>query len=372
MEDKYYWLALSSIQELRNTSMFKLYDRFGSPERILSASAEELVATANINEELIARIINFNDWDRVKREWGKIKDEGIIFTIFHDDIYPQNLKNIPDPPFFLYIKGEIKQEDQQAIAIVGTRKATNYGRTTAERLSRELTSRGFTIVSGLARGIDSYAHQGALAAGGRTIAILGCGIDIIYPQENKGLMEEIAKSGAVVSEFPFGTRPIHYNFPRRNRIISGLSLGTIVVEATEDSGSLITAHFALEQGREVFAVPGNIFSDKSLGTHKLIKQGAKLVERIEDIIEELRPHITSGRVAEEKSVVKTEVIMKRFNLTEEEDIIYRLLSSEPKHMDEIITETRFPAQRVSTALLSLELKGAARRVAGNNFAREII
>ncbi len=371
MEYKYYWLALSSIQELSNTSLRRLYDRFGSPERIFSAPPKELITAGHIKEEVAERITKFNDWNKVERDWGKIKKEGITFTIFYDEIYPQNLKNIPDPPFFLYIKGEIKNEDRQAIAIVGSRKATNYGRVTTEHLSRELVSHGFTIVSGMARGIDSYAHQAALSAGGRTIAVLGCGIDIIYPMENKGLMEEIARSGAVVSEFPFGTQPLSYNFPRRNRIISGLSLGIIVVEAAKDSGSLITANYALEQGREVFAVPGDIFSDRSLGTHSLIKEGAKLVEKVEDIIEELKPHIKLGMPIIEKSFKKVEVAPKRFNLTVEEETVFQLLSIEPRHIDEIITETRFPAYRVSTLLLSLELKGAARRVAGNNFVKEI-
>jgi len=206
-----------------------------------------------------------------------------------DKDYPENLKHIYQPPSTIYVRGELLPEDSIAVAIVGSRRATYYGLKNAQELGCKLASCGVTVVSGLARGIDTAAHKGALAAGGRTIAVLGSGLDVIYPPENKQLAEDITKSGAVISEFAPNTRPTRYNFPKRNRIISGLTLGVVIVEADKRSGSLITANFALGQGREVFALPGKIDSATSCGTHDLIKQGAKLVGSVEDIIEELEP-----------------------------------------------------------------------------------
>ncbi|MCK4649099.1 DNA-processing protein DprA, partial [bacterium] len=258
-----------------------------------------------------------------------------------------------------------KREDKNAIAIVGSRRATTYGRLTAQRLSAQLAAQGITIISGMARGIDSEAHKGALAVGGRTIAVLGCGIDVVYPPENRALEERIASSGAVITEFPFGTRPFAGNFPKRNRIISGLSIGVIIVEAAQRSGALITARLALEQGREVFAVPGSTTSPYSKGTHNLIKEGAKLVEDIDDILEELKPLI---EIAKEKGKENQDFL--RPILSKEEEIIYNLVTQEPKHIDIFIQESKLPAQRAIAILTNLQIKGLIKELSGKNFIRK--
>lgn len=274
-----------------------------------------------------------------------------------DKGYPKNLRNIHGPPPVLYVKGGILPKDDIAVGVVGSRKASIYGLETCEKLAFELASMGVTIVSGMARGIDSAAHRGALKAGGRTLAVFGCGIDYIYPPENKSLAEKIEKSGALISEFGLGVEPMPYNFPRRNRIISGLSLGVIVVEAARNSGALITAAFALEQGREVFAVPGKINSATSAGVHQLIKDGAKLVGSVDDIIEELHLKIEVMDVSqnEEKSDIKLE---------EEESRIYSILSDEPKHIDDIIKESGLSSSKVSNVLLALQLRKLIKELPG--------
>ncbi len=254
--------------------------------------------------------------------------------------------------------GETREEDIYALAIVGSRMATPYGMNVAERFSNSLASMGFTIVSGMARGIDTAAHRGALRAGGRTIAVLGSGLDVIYPPENLGLAEKIVGSGALITEFPPQTKPKRENFPVRNRLISGLSLGTLVVEASHRSGSLITAQYALDQGREVFAVPGNVMSHNTQGTHGLIQKGAKLVHTIEDIVEELSPQL-KGFIRERKK--------KEVHLNDEEQSVCSVLSLEAKHIDEIVRNLDLALQKVLTILLSLELKGVVKQIDGKRF-----
>ncbi len=292
------------------------------------------------------------------------EDKIKIFS-FTDKDYPTNLRYIYDPPPTLYIEGEIIPKDNIAIAIIGSRQGTYYGLRNAENLSFELATKGITIISGLARGVDSAAHRGALKAKGRTIAVLGSGLNVIYPPENKKLADKIAQSGAIVSEFPLDTPPHRQNFPRRNRIISGLSLGVVVVEAAKRSGALITANFALEQGREVFALPGKIDSFASGGTHNLIKQGAKLIESSEDIIEELEPLI-SAYLKEAKRDSKTET---EPNLEEEEKQVYSCLSSEPIHIDEVIQKVTLSYGRLLTCLLKLEHKRLVKELPGKVFVR---
>ena len=284
-----------------------------------------------------------------------------ILTI-NDELYPGNLKEIHDPPPIIYFKGSIIEKDRNSISIVGSRKATHYGKMVAESLSKDLALSGVTVVSGLARGIDTAAHRGALSVNGRTIAVLGCGINLIYPPENRSLAQEIEGSGLIVTEFPFSALPERQNFPRRNRIISGLSLGTVVVEAAEKSGALITADFALEQGREVFAVPGNINSSLSNGVHNLIKQGAKLVHSYKDILEEF-----SGIVSQK--INAKEVNTKQFSLSIEEQIIFPLISSEPIHIDEIIEISKLSVSKVSEVLLNLELKDLIKEIEGKRFIK---
>lgn len=284
---------------------------------------------------------------------------------YKDKDYPINLKYIFDPPQTLYVSGNIVQEDNLAIAIVGSRRATYYGLKNAEELSFGLATRGITIVSGLARGVDSAAHRAALKAGGRTIAVLGSGLNMIYPSENKELSEKIAKSGAVISEFALDTPPYGANFPKRNRIISGLSLGVIVVEAARKSGALITANCALEQGREVFALPGKIDSLTSSGTHNLIKEGAKLVESIEDVIEELE----ALRFLQINQSADKEKIEVELDLPDEEKQVYVCLGIAPLHIDDIIQRSAFSYGKLLTTLLKLEHRKLIREMPGKLFVR---
>ncbi|MBL7157109.1 MAG: DNA-protecting protein DprA [Candidatus Omnitrophica bacterium] len=273
--------------------------------------------------------------------------------------YPENLKNIFNPPRKLYVNGNILPQDKEAIAIVGTRRATYYGLEQCERLAYDLAIKGITVISGMARGIDTAAHRGALKGGARTIAVLGSGHNHIYPPENKKLYDKITENGAVISEFPPDTPPFKTNFPKRNRIISGMSKGVVVVEAPRRSGALITADFALEQGREVFAMPGNISSTRSNGTNRLIKEGAKLVENFQDILDEL------SYVINIKDVTSDEISP----MASYEKIIFEILSDKPKRIDEIYEKTDLPTGKVSEALLKLELKKLIRMLPGENFVR---
>jgi DNA processing protein len=290
---------------------------------------------------------------------------GRILTLGEEN-YPKRLKEIYDPPPVLYVRGELRKQDELAISIVGSRKTSPYGRWFTERVSRELAQQGVTIVSGMARGIDSVAHQGAISEGGRTIAVLGCGVDIVYPRENRRLCEQVIDHGAVVSEFPMESPPEAGHFPKRNRIISGLSLGVVVVQAGKDSGSLITANYALEQGRDVFAVPGNVGAESTQGTNHLIKQGAKLVESSEDILQEILPQWRR----DEKAISKVEEREK--GLSGEEKALYAVLGDTPLHIDAIIRETQLDPGKVSSLLLNLELKGFVSQWPGKSFTRKMV
>lgn len=297
-----------------------------------------------------------------------------------DKEYPDNLKNIYDPPETLYVRGSIVPEDAIAIAIVGTRLASYYGLSTAERLAYNLALKGVTIVSGMARGIDTSAHRGALNAKGRTIAVLGSGLNCIYPQENEKLAEMIYKSGAVISEFTQDTVPYKGNFPRRNRLISGLSLGVVVVEAGLTSGALITANLALEQGREVFSVPGQANTFNAKGTHRLLREGAKLVENADDILEELEPilkdkikrlnqqhlmeEVNHRPAGGEGSIARKDIV-----LSEDEDRIYGFIFSHPTPLEEIIEQGRLHSGRATAILTILEVKGLIKQLEGKMFIR---
>jgi len=285
-----------------------------------------------------------------------------------DSGYPEALKHIQGPPQELFVAGELLEEDKNAIAIVGTRQASFYGISEAERFAYELGLLGITIVSGMAKGIDAASHRGAIKAGARTIAVMGTGHDKIYPPEHKKLYEEISKSGAVITEFPMGTELHPSNFPSRNRIISGLSKGVLVIDAPSKSGALITARFALEQGREVFAVPGNINSAKSAGSNRLIKDGAKLVENVGDILEELLYVLDiEGQGIRDKGKGISEKVQDE--LSREEDVIYNLLSSTPCSLDDITKKLDVPIQEISRMLLMLELKKLVKVLPGENFIK---
>jgi len=285
-ERKIAWLTLALIPELGSRSLWKLYQAMGSPEAIIRASEKELLDKASIKPRTARAIAGKQTIRNPKEEWKRLVDRGISFITWDDEAYPAPLRHIPDPPLFLFAKGSYRPAHTVALAIVGTRNASVRGILFAEKLASDLAALGITVVSGLAIGIDSAAHRGALKAGGQTIAVMGSGLDVPYPRANRDLIERIAGSGVVFSEYPLGTPPEKWRFPMRNRIVSGLSMGVVVVEAGIKSGALITARMALDQGREVFAVPGGVSDERYAGTNKLIKDGAKLVEDIKDILEE--------------------------------------------------------------------------------------
>ena len=365
-----YWLGLGQVKGVGNVTYKTLIDEFHDPETVFEAPLKRLEEIPGIGKKTAANIKNFKEWDWVEKEIGLIEKQDIVFlTLRHSD-FPKALLSIPDPPPYLYVKGTIYKKDENAIAVVGTRVPTQYGISAAEGISRELAGSGITIVSGMARGIDAAAHRGALAANGRTIAVLGSGIDVIYPSDNKKLYEQIISNGAVVSEFPIGMSPLAENFPQRNRIISGLVKGVLVVEASEKSGSLITAGLALDYGRDVFALPGNITSFKSKGANKLIKQGAKLVEDARDILEELSISGTGMTGAGLKPVPAVPDSLRKIqaDLSSEEEKIMSLLD-EPSFIDTIIQRSGLPAQKISALLLNMELKGLVQQQAGKQFIR---
>lgn len=356
-------MALSFIDGLGTVGYRNLIKRFHSPDRIFNTSGKDLEAVGGLRPKVVKEIKEFNQAARVENELKLMRKHQVTLVTSLDESYPSSLLNIYDPPPFLYVKGELKKEDAIAVAVVGSRFASYYGKLAAERISRDLALEGVTVVSGLARGIDTSAHRGALSAGGRTIAVLGCGIDVEYPIENKRLREEIALSGALISELRMSTPPSSSHFPVRNRIISGLSVGVVVVEASHRSGSLITARLALEQGRDVFAVPGSIDSLRSRGTHGLIKEGAKLVEDAQDIISELLPQIKGRPQLAEFTQDKSEL------LSCEARSILDVLAQGQLQIDRIIAETDLKSSQVSSALLDLELRGLIRQLPGKVFVR---
>ena len=363
-------LILNGILGLGNIRIRKLFEHFGSASQVLSASRKELTAGAAIPASVADNIIRFPKDEYLKSEYSLMEKHGVRAVSYEDQDYPENLNQIPDAPVLLYVKGDLKKENNLAVAIVGSRKASFYGLSIAEKFARELSEFGITIVSGMARGIDTKAHEGALRAKGPTIAVLGNGLSEIYPPENQKLFEDIAKNGAIISEFPMTTPPAAYNFPRRNRVISGLSLGVVIVEASNKSGALITSRFALEQGREVFAVPGKVDSPNSQGVHKLIKEGAKLTNSVSDILEELAPQL-KHRIKEEKPISDTkfeEKVLTR-NLSNEEKTIYGRISDQAMHIDEIVDQSGCSASQAMAVLLKLELKHLIRQLPGKLFVK---
>lgn len=357
-----YWIGLKAVPGVGNVTFRRLLERFDTPEAVFAASSDELASVKGVSKVIIDAIKKKSSMAFAEKECSSISKNGAHLVTFTDEEYPKSLFEISDPPPFLYVRGSLAYSSR-SIAIVGSRRATSYGIMTAKKLSTGLATAGITIVSGGARGIDTAGHSGALCANGNTIAVLGSGIDNIYPPENRELFEKIALNGALVSECPIGTMPLAENFPRRNRIISGLSIGVLVVEAAEKSGSLITANYALEHGRDVFAVPGSIHSIASRGCNRLIKQGAKLVDCIEDILEELPNYNTV-----DANMKLNEPLPPRFALTAKEAAIYELLAHSPLHIDDIIIQSELTAGEVSSMLLTLELKGALSSLPGGHFA----
>jgi DNA processing protein len=358
------WLALARVKGLGAVSIKKLAARFADAAKVFSASPAELAQVEGLHRDAIDGVVNFSDWAGVDDELRRIGAAGVTIVPFSDPNYPARLRAIADPPPLLYLKGQLLADDEKAIAIVGSRSASEYGSRVARDLARGLSSLGFTVVSGMARGIDGVAHEAALTSGGRTIAVLGSGVDRAYPSEHNRLYQKIIANGAVISELPIGTRPAAFNFPARNRLISGLSLGVVVVEATEKSGSLITAALAVEQGREVFAVPGEVGSSRSRGAHRLIRQGAKLVETVNDIIEEIAPQLidrTGG------APVSPELPQQA---SPEARKIFALLQERSLQIDEVIEGSGLPPSKVSEILLDLELQGFLRQLPGKRYTAE--
>jgi DNA processing protein len=371
MKTLFPWFALKGVSGIGNHLFKRLLDRFRSPSLVFEASQEDLLQLNGITPRIVAAIKAHKIPEPVKKDFDLVMKKGYQIVTMSDPAYPSLLLQIPDPPPFLYVLGNLCNSIKN-IAVVGSRNATSYGISITKRLCEELAALDFTIVSGMAIGIDTAAHTGALIGKGKTMAVLGSGLERVYPHKNLKLFHKIAEKGAVISEFPLLEAPEPHNFPIRNRIISGISLGTVIVEATQKSGSLITARLAAEQGREVFAVPGNINSFKSIGTHSLIKQGAKLVENTQDILEELSPLITDDSLnnkikREDKHEDKTD---KPLSLSSEESLVFTGLGHYPVHIDDLARKISMEPGKLSGILLKLEVQGAVHQAPGKFFSLE--
>ncbi|MBN2105072.1 DNA-processing protein DprA [bacterium] len=362
MHELVHLLQLISVPGIGNQRARNLIQRFGSPQNVMKADIHELREVGLVDEKTANSIRQGMNADYAEKQLESAEKLGVDFCSIWDEKYPELLKKIHDPPVLLFTKGNGNFCVERSIAVVGTRAPSAYGRRMSELLASNLVQHQITVVSGLARGIDTAAHSGVLKSGGKTIAVLGCGINVVYPPENIKLYDRIQEEGLLVSEFPLDEQPLAGHFPRRNRIISGLSLGTVVIEAGERSGALITAYMALEQGREVFALPGHVGQKLSRGPHRLIKEGAKLIECVEDIIDEIPS-------------LKSEVQEKRRNhivnnLSVIEKKIWQALSDEPKHIDAVSAELELSTSELLAYLLSMELKNYIRQLSGMKFVRQ--
>ena len=356
MSEKSYWVGFNLVKGIGAVRLQALRDHFGDLALAWQAPMDALQA-AGLSPKLAERVTQVRASVDLEKYMAQATAQGISILTWEDDNYPARLKEIDQPPPVLYVRGDLTTEDSWAVAVVGTRRVSAYGRQVTEELVSFFAANGVTVVSGLARGVDAIAHQSALKSGGRTIAVMGCGVDRIYPPEHTQLAEKIMASGALISDYAPGTPPEASNFPPRNRIISGLSMATVVVEAGETSGALITAQFAIDQGREVFAVPGNILAPQSKGTNRLIADGARPMLSGRDLLDVL--NLT--RVTEQRLVRKT------LPADEIETKLMKVLSHEPLHMDDIRNQTGLPIERVSATLVMMELKGLVRQVGGMNY-----
>ena len=367
--DKLIWLKLKSVAGIGNYSIKNLIAVFKTPKAVFEADYKNLIKVQGISEEKAKNILKHKTPDSVKKDYETALDKNYQIITMSDKEYPHLLLKISDPPPFLYVLGKLNNKADN-IAIVGSRVATNYGLIVAKRISGDIANLDIQVVSGMARGIDTAAHIGAISSGGKTIAVLGSGFEKIYPLENKKLFYEIQENGAVISEFSPFKEPKPENFPMRNRIISGISLGTLVVEASKKSGSLITARLALEQGREVFAVPGNINSFKSAGTHHLLKQGAKLVENANDIIDEVRFLLREQDVEQKNEDDEKKTLLGIAEKLEKDELkVFNSLSSYDEHIDKISEKLNINIATLSGILTKLELKGLVSQSSGKMFAK---
>lgn len=356
MDDKKYWIGFNLIKGIGAVRMQGLVAYFGNLESAWDADPDSLVE-AGLGSKVIERVLAARETVNLDKVWEKIESQGIKVLTWDDEEYPTRLKEIDQPPPVLYIRGEYLPDDLFAVAVVGTRKVTPYGRQVTEEIALFLAANGMTVISGLARGVDAIAHQAALKAGGRTMGILGSGVDKIYPPEHRKLAEQMMERGAIISDYAVGTPPDASNFPPRNRIISGLSLAVVVVEAAETSGALITAEFAAEQGREVFAVPGSILAPQSKGTNRLIQKGAQPLLTPADLMQAL----DLTRIGAQKSARKI------LPADEIEARVFNVLGSEPLHVDEIRSMADLPIEKISATLALMELKGMVRQVGAMNY-----
>jgi len=354
-------VGFSLVPGIGRVKFAQLENYFGSLEAAWQAAPADL-KHAGLDSSSMHAITSWRPKISLEAEMEKLDRYGVKVFTYHDSDYPSRLKEIYDYPPLLYVRGSLLPEDEWCLAVVGTRRATVYGRQVTEEIVADLARSKITIVSGLAKGIDSVAHHSALEAGGRSIAVFACGLDIVYPSENANLARSIIPQGALISEYPLGTKPRAENFPRRNRIMSGLSLGVLIIEAGETSGAMITAHLALEQNREVFAVPGSILSPASRGTNHLIQEGAKLVRDYTDILEELNL-MSVARQIEMKEVLPS---------SDTESLLLKQLRAEPTHIDEVCRSSGLPISTVSSTLAMMELKGLVKQVGTMNYvlARE--
>ncbi len=371
------WIALNMIRGIGSRTANQLIDRLGSPAQIFAASRLSL-EKEGLKPETIRELHDSEILEKANAEIERLEQLGARVVTLNDEEYPPLLREIHDPPIALYVRGDLKKAcDQPCLAVVGSRRSSTYGLNAAQSLSRDLAANGLTIISGMARGIDASAHRGALEAGGLTIAVVGTGLEMTYPKEHKKLEDEIAASGAVISEFPLGTPPLPQNFPYRNRVLSGLGFGVLIVEAAEHSGSLITARLAYEQGREVFAVPGNITSQTSFGPNYLIKDGAKLVQQWQDVVEELPRDVKEKilgvrRPKQDDEQSNVQPIFEAVALTEDERRVFDLLTADvPSHVDQLLISSGMNSSELMTALLGLEMKDRIKQLPGKSFIKRM-
>ena len=357
--ERTYWIAFAAIRGIGRVRIQQLEEHFGSMSDAWKATPGEL-RSAGLDDAALRAITEARTSIEPERETQKLQAQGVRAYTWHDDEYPKQLREIYDRPPVIFVRGQLLPSDEWAVAVVGTRRVSVYGRQAAEEMARGLAANRVTVVSGLARGVDAVAHRAALETGGRTIAVLACGLDLIYPPEHKRLAEQIAERGALISEYPLGTTPRGDYFPRRNRILSGMSLGVLVIEGDLKSGALITARQALEQNREVFAVPGSIYSPNSRGTNKLIQDGeAKLTLCVEDVLAELNLTMAPQQIEAAELIPADET----------ESVLLRHLSAEPVYVDDLRRESGLPIATVTSALAMLELKGIVRQVGRMNYVR---
>jgi DNA processing protein len=366
-------IVLNALPSLSGARIRKLITYFGSAVQVLKAGERELWSSEILSRPLLDKILEFDRDNFLQNEYNHIRQNQVDVVTIFDEHYPQALKNIPDSPIVLYVRGQLPPDSGVSVAVVGSRNASVYGLTIAEKFSSQLAQCGFNVISGLAKGIDAAAHRGCLKTGGQTVAVIGCGLCHVYPSENKELYRQIAQHGAIISEFPMETPPISFNFPARNRIISGLSLAVLVIEASLKSGALITSRFALEQGRDVFAIPGKIDHPNAQGVNRLIKDGAKLVTCFEDILEELEPQlrrsIADSRGTTWKELPRESEELVFSNLNENESQLVQLLAPEALYIDELVDKLGQSHGEVASLLLKLEFKKVVKQLPGKYYAR---